>query len=115
LKKAARIGELKHRIQIQRETQEPDGQGGQEVSWSDVATVWAKIEPVSASERLYTRQIQYQRTHKVIIRYLAGLTDDVNNNYRFLFDGRTFQIKGIYKLDEDKFWLKIDAEENKGS
>lgn len=113
--KEIKIGALRHRITIQKLNLTRDGQGGQTETWSDFSIVWADVQPVSANERLYTRQIQYQRSHKVIIRYLEDLTKDVTSTFRFLFDSRTFQIKGIRRLDEKKFWLLIDAEENRGT
>lgn len=109
------IGALRHRIQIQSLTLTPDGQGGQTESWTDLAAVWADVQPVSASERIYSRQTQYTRTHKVVIRYLEDLTSSVSTAHRFLFDNRTFHIRGIRKMDEKKFWLLIDAEENVAS
>ena len=110
-----KIGALRHRIQIQSLSLASDGQGGSTETWATVATVWADVQPVSASERVYGQKLEYQRSHKVIIRYLADLTIGVSNTHRFLFDSRTFQIKGVYKMDEKKFWLKIDAMENQGT
>jgi len=109
------VGKLRHRIKIQTLTRSSDGQGGFSSSWTDLATVWADIKPTSSKERLYAQQLEYQRSHKVVIRYLADLTAGVTNTHRFTFDGRTFQIKGVRLLDEKKFWMLLDAEENQGT
>lgn len=88
-----------------------DGQGGSNETWCDVATVWAYVEPTKSNERFFSQQIQYQRTHKVTIRHLDNVTTDM----RFIYDNRTFQIKGIRRPDERKYFLIIDAEENRGT
>ncbi len=105
------IGELRQRIVIQTLSTAPDDQGGSTETWTTFATVWAKIEPVSSRERYYSEQIQYQRSHKITMRYLAGVT----NTMRISFDSRTFQIKGTRRLDERRFWMAVDVEENQGT
>lgn len=113
--KVAEIGKLRHRITIQTLVRATDGQGGFTSTWTDLATVWADIKPVSSQERLFTQKVDYQRSHKVVIRYLSDLTAGVTNTHRFIFDGRTFQIKGVRLFDEQKFYMMLDAEENQGS
>lgn len=105
------IAELRHRIAIQSITEVSDGQGGKTESWSTVATVWARIEPVSSRERLYSDKLEYQRTHKIAIRYRSDITNDM----RILFNGRYFQIKAVYSPDEREAYTFIDAEENQGT
>jgi len=107
----ARIGDLRHRITIESLTLAGDGQGGSSETWATFATVWASVEPVKGGERFFSEQIQYQRTHKIIIRHLTG----INSTMRISFDGRTFQIKAIRRADERKFFMLIDAEENQGT
>jgi SPP1 family predicted phage head-tail adaptor len=107
----ARIGSLRHRIKFQTLSRATDGQGGFTETWTDLATVWAYVKPVSAREKMISNQIQYQRSHEVIIRHRTGITQEM----RFLYDGRTFQIKGVRRPDERKFYLIIDAEENQGT
>ena len=105
------VAELRHRIVVQRLTNVSDNMGGFTTTWTTYATLWAKVEPVSASERLYQEKIEYQRSHKVVIRYRADITTDM----RFTFKGRTFQIKGTHVPDERRVYLFIDAEENRGT
>lgn len=105
------ISNMRHRITFQTLSNVADGQGGVTTSWSDLATVWAYVKPISSRERLYTKQIQYQRSHEVIIRHRT----DIDQTMRFTFDSRTFQIKGVRRPDERKAFLIIDAEENQGT
>lgn len=105
------IVELRHRITFQSVAQVTDGMGGFTSTWGDVATVWAKVEPVNASERLISEKLETQRSHKVKIRYRTDITTDM----RFIFKGRTFQVKGFYSPDERDSYTFIDAEENQGT
>jgi SPP1 family predicted phage head-tail adaptor len=105
------IAELRHRITFQRVTQVSDGMGGFTTAWNDIVTLWAKVEPVSASERLYSERLETQRSHKVKIRFRNDITTDM----RFVFKGRTFQVKGVYSPDERRAYTFIDAEENQGT
>jgi SPP1 family predicted phage head-tail adaptor len=109
-----RIGALRHRVTFQTLTRTPDGQGGYTSSWADMSTnptVWGEVVPKSTPERFFSQAIQYQRTHQVTIRYRSDLTQEM----RMLFDSRIFQIKGIRKPDERRFFLIIDLEENQGT
>lgn len=75
-------GRLRHRVRIeqleyQRDShgeviQDPQtGETSQE--WTEVATVWAAIEPLSAREFIQSQAIQSQVTARIIIRYRDGM------------------------------------------
>lgn len=105
------LAELRHRIKFQNLVKTSDGQGGFTEEWTDVVTVWAKVEPANTSERLFAQQIEMQRSHKVVIRYRS----DITQTMRFIFSNRTFQIKSVMAPDERKRYLFIDAKENEGT
>lgn len=75
-------GRLRHRVRIEELTylrdsngeviQDPNtGETRQE--WTEVATVWAAIEPLSAREFIQSQAIQSQVTTRIVIRYRDGL------------------------------------------
>ncbi len=108
------IGKMRSRVTFQEVTHVPDGQGGQTESWGNLTsnpTVFCYLKPTKAHERLYSQQMQYQRTHEAIIRYRTDLTTEM----RMTYDNRTFQIKGIRRPDERKAFLILDLEENQGT
>lgn len=113
---AALIGEMRHRVTVQQVSHSTDSQGGQVESWADLVTIWAKFEAASVAgsgtgERRFADRIEYQRTHKATIRYNSQITTDM----RISFDSRTFQIKGIRRLDERRFFMVLDLAENVGT
>ena len=108
---AVNVKELRHRIQIESLHLVSDGQGGNKSSWLPFAEVWAKITPKQKKEIYSTEQIRPIGTHEIVIRNLEGVLPKM----RILFDGRVFQIKGIRKDNEQRFFMYIDAEENVAS
>lgn len=105
------ISSLRHRLQIQTLSLVSDGQGGSVETWSELATVWGKLEPASTTERLYANQIEYQRSHKAVIRY----RNDVTQTMRIVFENRYFQIKSVHSPDERNAYLFLDLQENQGT
>ena len=111
VRKNTGIGELRNRILIQDLVLTSDGQGGFSEAWIDVVTVWAKVNPIKKSERIYAGRIEYQRTHEVTIRNLSAIT----NTMRIIFNNATLQIKSTRSLQNQPFYMVIDCEENQGT
>lgn len=62
-------GKLRHRVTIQRPAYSQDPVTGEQTqSWSDVATVWASIEPLSAKEFIAAQSEQSQISCRIMIR-----------------------------------------------
>lgn len=105
------IGDLRKRVVVEMRALTPDDQGGSTEEWSTLATVWGALMPVSSREKLYSAQMQYQRSHVLVIRYRSDITTDM----RVLFGGRYLQVKGVRTPNEQNIFLIIDLEENQGS
>lgn len=89
-------GELNRRIEIERATTAHDGLA-QVQTWSSLATVWAKVTPVSDAERWRSGSVGASVTHRFLIRYssqVAGL----NPKDRLQYDGRTYDISGVKEV-----------------
>lgn len=107
------LGELRHRLVFQSLSSASDDQGGIVETWGNYATLWGKLEPTGAREVQFAQAIQYRRTHKAWIRNTSEYT--ITTSMRVSFDSRTFQVKGIRRPDERRFFLLIDLEENVGT
>lgn len=91
-----KIGQLRHRVTIQKKNGGTnDGGGNITPNWENVATVWAKVEP-AAFEKVQAGQSVQQITHTVTIRYRADLTATC----RLVFNGRILDIKYITNTNE---------------
>lgn len=106
-----KIAKLKQRISIEQLTRTSDGQGGFTETWSLFAEVWSGIEPSSASERFFAQRIESNVSHKITIRWLDG----VKSEMRILFEGRIFQIHGVRRINEERWFMILDCIENVGS
>lgn len=105
------IGSLRARIVIQQEARTPDGAGGYALAWSDVVSLWARIEPVSGRETLQGARLESRVTHRITIRYRSG----VDAGMRALYGSRIFNIRAVINPGEDNRHLRLLAEEGGAS
>ena len=66
-------GVMDQQIRIEQPSRTPDSAGGATVSWTEVATVWAEVVPLSASERTAGGKIEAANMHRIRIRRMPGL------------------------------------------
>jgi SPP1 family predicted phage head-tail adaptor len=91
-----KIGKLRHRVRLQEYVISKDSFGAEVENWSDTATVWASIEPLSGREYFAAQQINAEVSTKITIRYRAG----VKPTMRILFGGRIFEILSVINTEE---------------
>ncbi len=93
-------GKLRHRITFQQFSGERDVYGEpivrDENEWEDVCTVWASIGPVSGKTFYAAMQVQAEVTHRVGVRYRAGLTTAM----RIKYGSRIFKVVSILDSGE---------------
>lgn len=82
------IGKLRHKVTIEHLVKVPDGLGGWTDSWVDFVRVSASVEPINGREFFEAHQTQSDVTHKIRIRYKAGVTSAMRVNFK----GRIFAI-----------------------
>lgn len=88
-------GEFNRRITLQSRSGVKDSFGQQALSWADVATLWARIEPVSGREAVIAGAINAEITHQIRIRHRLG----VNASMRALYGSRVFNILAVVEPD----------------
>lgn len=94
-----RAGKMRHRIILQSPGGAIDEFGERTTTWTDVATVWASIEPLTVREQFLAEQAQSSTTHKVRFRYDSSLST-INASWRAKFGTRVFVIDGVMNKDE---------------
>lgn len=98
-----RAGQLRHKVTLQDlGARVDDGYGGGTIPVVDVAEVWASIEPLTGEERLAAGQFDTSITHRIRIRYYAG----IRPSWQIAFGTRVFDIKSV----ADKFERHIEME-----
>jgi SPP1 family predicted phage head-tail adaptor len=101
------IGTLRKRVTLQAETPTSDGSGGYALAWTNVATAWAEIKPISGKKIFIDGHLEGHVTHHVTMRYQSGVTTDM----RLTYNGRVFNIHAVLNTDESNRWLELLVEE----
>jgi SPP1 family predicted phage head-tail adaptor len=86
-----RPGELRERVTVQVASGTTNALGETVLAWSDSSAVWASVEGVSAREALLAGQQETTISHRVRLRYLPGL----NQQMRLSWRGRTLDIVSL--------------------
>lgn len=91
-------GRLRHMVEVQQNAPTRDTGGGSVDSWSTVTNGRrpAEIVPVTGLKEYVDNQLQETITHKVTMRYLAGVT----TANRILFGSRVFDIRSVVNPQE---------------
>ena len=85
------VGALRTRLVVQAPVDTPDDTGAFTRTWTNVATLWAHMVPVSARQQFPADAIEVAISHHVTIRARA----DVVNGMRFLLGDRALLIRAI--------------------
>lgn len=99
-------GKLRHRVTIRRATETVDSYGQAAKTYADLATVYAAVQPLTATELIAANQQQAMVTHKITMRYRSLLHTD-----QIIHDSRTFEIGSIINLDERNVTLEVLCKE----
>ena len=78
-----------------------DGMGGYNQTWSEIATVWGRIEPVSSSQKDFGIRPRPEITHRILVRYRA----DISSDQRLRKGGRIFVLRSVHDPDESERYL----------
>jgi SPP1 family predicted phage head-tail adaptor len=84
-------GKLRERVTVQQATESRNAIGETVLAWSTYDTVWASVEGVSSREALDAGKIDIQISHRVRMRYLSGITQNMRLSWR----DRTLEIVSL--------------------
>lgn len=91
-----RAGKLRHSITIQQQSTTQDSYGQQVETWTNVATVWASVEPLRGKEYFESKQEKAEVTTKITMRYRDGILPKM----RVVFGSKTYDIQDVINLEE---------------
>lgn len=107
-----RAGDTRRRITIQQRSTAQDSAGGQVNTWTDVMTVWAKIEPLSGRELMTAQSVKSEVTHTITLRYQALFADPTEvATLRGVYNGRVFNFHASMNIEERNREVQIPASE----
>ena len=94
-------GELDQRVDIRREVLTPDAMGGGAHTFETLATVWAKIRPLSGGERREADRTASSANYAAVIRYRNDITEaDI-----IVWNGERFNIRFIRDMARQRFLM----------
>lgn len=100
-------GNLRHRVTIQERSSELEAEfGTQKNTWTDIATVWANVQPLNGREYFAALQAQSAIDLKVTMRYRAVTTAN-----RLLFGTRKLDIESVINVGERNVMLELMCKE----
>ncbi|PRR84528.1 phage head closure protein [Clostridium vincentii] len=99
------IGDLRHRIIIQKFTTVVNKNGFELEAWQDYKTVWASVSNLSGREYYQAAAIQAEKTVKFLIRHI----DDMDTSMRIIFKDKPYNITSIDNRDYANKYLEIKA------
>jgi SPP1 family predicted phage head-tail adaptor len=102
-----RAGRLNQKITLRSHTATKNAIGEVVVAYSDVATVWAAVEPQKASEKVSGGLVLGESTYKVLIRYRS----DVTSEWRIAWGDKTLEISSVLNPYNRNRELEIIASE----
>lgn len=105
------IGEMSHRITLQKLSSTTNDNGFEVEDWIDVRTVWASVSNLYGKEYFEAAATQEQKTVKFTIRYIQNL----DTSMRIMFKGKTYNITFIDNIKYQNKFIEIKALEVEGS
>lgn len=100
-----KIGDLKHRIIIQRLTTTINSNGFEVETWEDYKTVWASVSNLNGREYFAAATVQAENTVKFTIRYIKGIEEKM----RISFEDKLYNITFIDNIKYASKFLEIKA------
>lgn len=103
-----KTGDLNRIISIQSKIKTEDSIGSWSETWVEFTETRAAIWPVSAGEQVKNQQIENQVTHRIRMRYQAGIIPEM----RIVHKSRIFEIISIINVQEEDRWLDLICTES---
>jgi len=101
-----RPGKLDELLTIEQQQTQPDGSGGQIVTWTQFAQVWAKVQPVRLSEDERQGAVRATRGYVFTLWRRGDLSEDM----RIVWNGETFNIREIRLPGSRELFMEIFAQ-----
>lgn len=100
------VGRLDKRVVLQRPGGSRDALGERSTTWTDVATVYATVRPLSAREASIAGQRQSSASLVVEVRYAANISS-IDATWRVRLGTRYLVVDGVINPEEANVLLQL--------
>ena len=90
-----RIGNLRHRITLQKRTISTNANGLELDAWEDLYTCWASVNGLSGNELWAAKAIQAENTVTFTLRHCKKLSELSSTGFRIVFQNAIYNITHI--------------------
>lgn len=94
-------GVLRHRVRLQRQITADDLHGADDVSFADIATLWASVATTGGREFWEAKKLTPEVTHQVELRYRANVVAGM----RFVFKDAVLHIESAIDPEQRRIRL----------
>lgn len=96
-------GKLNRRVTLQSQSATPDTYGAPALTWTDFATVWAHVSPVTGRESFAGQALYAEVDYQILIRYRTGVVAKM----RAVYGGGYYDIQAVIDKDQDHRLLNL--------
>jgi SPP1 family predicted phage head-tail adaptor len=100
-------GKLRYLVAIEQKSAARDTFGAGQELWTTFAPVYAGFEALSGQELFAAQKITPDVTHKITIRYRAGIVAEMRVNWNDTREGRTRIFDILVPMDPDQGRQKL--------
>lgn len=100
-----RAGTLNRQVTIRKSTATQNTYGEQERGWTDLMTIWARVNPLSGSERFAAQQIRADLDTEFTVRYTTAIRPDM----LIAYGGLEYDIHALIDVGDRHRELRILA------
>jgi SPP1 family predicted phage head-tail adaptor len=107
-----RAGQLRDRVKIKQRVEGLDSFGGSSESFTTLATVWARVIPITGTERHAADQPEAVLSHTVTMRYRTGIVPELQLEVE---NGPTLDVFSVNNVDRRNDELELNCVERRVS
>lgn len=89
-------GRMRERVTIQRPTDRQNPFGEATLEWETLGEVWAQVTNISARDYFAAQQAGTLTTHRVLIRFYAGM----DAAWRLVWRGRIMEVVSVLERED---------------
>lgn len=105
-----RAGRLRQRVTVQQKTVTRNDYGEEIVTWADVLTAWAAVEPLRGREFDEAQMAGAERLTRIVLRWPgSGVT--LRPEMRVYHAGRVYDIQSVIHVDERHREVQLHCKE----
>lgn len=96
-------GKFSQRVTLQQASRVKDAAGATSDAWADVATLWARVEPLRGKEYFAGDQMQEAVDYRVTIRHRSG----VDRTMRVMWRGNPLDVVSVIDVNASRKTLEL--------